>query len=570
MPSSETSIKFDVKGKGKDNDSDQDSLSSYTFASLGVSQALIRSLSHLSIHTPTPIQALTIPPILASSSAIASSSAAVPRDVIGGAQTGAGKTLCFALPILQGLYVDPVAGFALVLTPTRELAVQLHEQFLAVAQGVKHGGASMGLNCALVVGGVDQLRQASQLADSRPHVIVATPGRLVDILQSNAAAVGGLLSRCRFVVLDEADRLLTKSFAPQLQYLFNDVLPPAERRQTLLFTATLTEAIDALVKKGQEDAESALRRLPAGEARPKKGPPLVCKIEQPTTTPEMLIQRYILVPSHMREVHLFHLLKHSPAGRRIRAPSDATEADATADDSGDKNAAEDVFDDDAAQGQEEGYDSDDEDEVQSRLKATPTIIFVNRSLVAEQLSRLLTQLSIPNVSLHSLLPQSTRFANLHAFRAHRVPILVSTDVGSRGLDIPEVQCVVNFDVPANWEDYVHRVGRTARNGKSGWAVSFVTERDVELIQSIEAKIGVQLKELKGYTDTAGTQGRKKVGEERILEKLNKVMTAKRTAKLEMQDEKFGETRERNKRKAELAAAAASGNKKRKKAKLRKE
>lgn len=507
-----------------------------TFAELGVTAALVRSLSNLAITVPTDIQALTIPAILAGG-----------RDVVGGAQTGAGKTLCFALPILQRLASDPVAGFALILTPTRELAMQLHQQFVAVAQGVR---PSLGLHSALVVGGLDQLQQASTLSNVRPHVIIATPGRLVDLLRSSGNGCNGLLSRCRFVVLDEADLLLTPSFAPELSYLFQDALPLAQQRQTLLFTATLTDSIDALV------AKNATRASTEG-----KKPPLVCKISQTTSTPKELIQRYVLVPSHMREPHLYHMLRHSPALRQlVRRPKERSSEDVQGSESEEEEH-------EILPHEEEG-ESEDEEVMQKKLKHTPTIIFVNRSATAEQVSRMLSLLDIPNVALHSLLDQRQRLNNLQTFRAAKVPVLVSTDVGSRGLDIPQVKCVINFDVPAAWEDYVHRVGRTARKGKTGWAVSLVTEHDVKLIQSIEEKIGTRLTELKGFTDRAGGSGftLHKTGEEKVLEHLSRVMAAKRTARLDMDDAKMGERQERNKRKNELRSE--TGHKKQKKHKTR--
>ena len=222
-----------------------------SFAALGISPTLVRALKMLSITTPMPIQAATIPAILEG------------RDVIGGAQTGSGKTLAFALPILHTLMKEMAGGYAVVLTPTRELGVQLHEQFLAVGQGSR-----MGLRCALVLGGMDMTRQANELAEQRPHVIVATPGRLMDLLTSGAAQEWGL-ERCKYLVLDEADRLLSATFAPALAYLFS-VLPPPRMRQTLLFTATLTPEIERLTQKEPE----------AG-----KLPPLLRKIEMEYVPP---------------------------------------------------------------------------------------------------------------------------------------------------------------------------------------------------------------------------------------------------------------------------------------------
>lgn len=456
-----------------------ESRSASSFSALGISQPLVRALKMLSITVPTPIQSATIPAILEG------------RDVIGGAETGSGKTLAFALPILNQLRRDMVGGFGVILTPTRELAVQLHEQFLAVGQGSR-----MGLKCALILGGMDMMKQASELAGQRPHLIVATPGRLVDLLRSGGAQEWGL-ERCKFVVLDEADRLLSSTFANDLAYLFS-ILPPARMRQTLLFTATLTPEIEKLTQKTPE----------AG-----KLPPLLRKIEMSTSTPATLSQEYVFVPSHVREPYLYYLLHHPPCRPEPRQKSDAPP----------------VY--------RKGPRSVPEEEPEPSLPLT--IIFAARCETAELLSRMLTELGVENVSLHSLLPQSKRLDNLQTFRARRAPVLISTDVGSRGLDIPDVEMVVNWDVPAAWEDYVHRVGRTARKGKKGWAVSFVTERDVELIQAIEEKIGKQLTELE-------------LPESKVLEHLSAVTSAKRVASMALHDEHFGEQRERNKKKAQIA------------------
>ncbi|KAK0533000.1 putative RNA helicase [Tilletia horrida] len=420
-----------------------------SFAELSLHPSLTRSLAALAITTPTPIQALTIPHILRG------------RDVIGGARTGSGKTLAFALPILHQLTRDMVGGFAIVLTPTRELGVQLHEQFVAVAAGAASGSGLAGLRCALVLGGMDMQSQATELARGLPHVIVATPGRLCDLLRSEGDGAYGL-QRCKFVVLDEADRLLTPTFAPELQYLFS-VLPPARQRQTLLFTATLTAEVEQLVKK--KPAEG-------------KEPPLICKIE-----------------GELKD--------------------------------------------------DEGDDDDDR-------PVPPTIIFTARCRTAALLSKMLEELGIASVALHSRLTQPQRLANLATFRAQRVKLLIATDVASRGLDVPEVRMVVNWDLPLAWQDYVHRVGRTARNGREGWAVSFVTERDVELVQGIEEHVGVKMEELT-------------YSEEKVLEKLNTVSAAKRVATMSLHDGKFEEREERNRAKAAATTAGKPSKKAKRKA-----
>ncbi|KAE8211752.1 hypothetical protein CF327_g4516 [Tilletia walkeri] len=462
-----------------------------SFSELSLHPSLVRSLASLAITVPTPIQALTIPHILGG------------RDVIGGARTGSGKTLAFALPILHQLTRDMVSGFAIILTPTRELGVQLHEQFVAVAAGAASGSGLAGMRCALVLGGMDMQAQATELARGLPHVIVATPGRLCDLLRSQGDGAYGL-SRCRFVVLDEADRLLTPTFAPELKYLFS-ILPPARQRQTLLFTATLTAEVEQLVRRQPVEG---------------KEPPLVCKIEGDTTTPPTLQQRYLFLPSHVREPYLLHLLRHAPC-------------------------------DEGLSGKDAGDDDDDE-----TRPVPPTIIFTARCRTAALLSKMLEELGIASVSLHSRLTQPQRLANLASFRAQRVKLLIATDVASRGLDVPEVRMVVNWDLPLAWQDYVHRVGRTARNGRTGWAVSFVTERDVELVQGIEEHVGVKMEEM---TFT----------EDKVLEKLNAVSAAKRVATMALHDDKFEEREDRNKGKAAMRQEAAGKSKKPKTGKTKK-
>ncbi|KAJ1019457.1 hypothetical protein NDA16_004574 [Ustilago loliicola] len=469
-----------------------------SFSSIGISPMLIRSLASLQIKVPTPIQSLTIPSVLEG------------RDLVGGAQTGSGKTLCFALPILNRLIKDMVGGFAVVLTPTRELGVQLHEQFVAVGEG-----ARMGLRCALVLGGMDMMKQASELANMRPHVIVATPGRLVDHLRSGGGEEWGL-RRCKFLVLDEADRLLTDTFKPELEYLYS-VLPSSKTLQTLLFTATLTEEV----------VEFAEKKRPEG-----KPAPMVCKIEMDTKTPETLEQRYVFVPSHVREPYLYHIMRHppiTPSSERVRKLKAKREAER-------ERKAENERKKGKRPRAHHGSDSETEDE-DANLFLPATIIFTARCKTAATLSGMLTELGIPNVSLHSHLKQSERSENLQTFRAQRVPVLIATDVGSRGLDIPDVELVINWDLPIAWQDYVHRVGRTARNGKKGFAVSFITERDIDVIHSIEEKINTKLTQLEGLED-----------EDKILEKLNTVATAKRVATMALHDGQFGERQQRNKEK----------------------
>ncbi|KAL1738715.1 P-loop containing nucleoside triphosphate hydrolase protein [Schizophyllum fasciatum] len=426
----------------------------------------------MSIRAPTEIQAACVPPLLAG------------RDCIGNAKTGSGKTIAFALPILQKLFVDPFGIFALVLTPTRELAFQIAEQFAVL-------GAPLSVRTAVIVGGMDFVAQAIELGQ-RPHVVVATPGRIVDHLKSSGGEWD--LSRVRMLVLDEADRLLTSTFTPELSYLFG-VLP--KDRQTCLFTATLTDAIE---------------KLADAPPRPGKQKPVIHRMKESVETVATLKQYYILVPSHVREAYLFYLLSHPPEttlALRRTPPETAKRKPKKAAALGDAEAPP---------------------------PPPPTIIFCHKPRTAAYLTLLLQTLGIRSTALHSRLTQRERLASLGLFRAAVVPVLVSTDVGARGLDISDVALVVNWDVPVEAEEYTHRVGRTARAGRHGVAVSFVTERDEERVLKVEERIKTKLEELV-------------LPEEGVLEKLNAVSTAKRLANMELHDSNFGKREEIHRAKA---------------------
>ncbi|RMZ86895.1 hypothetical protein DV736_g5882, partial [Chaetothyriales sp. CBS 134916] len=392
------------------------STTSTTFDAIGVLPWLVHSLRSMAITNPTEIQQSCIPEILKG------------RDCIGGSRTGTGKTVAFAVPILQQWAKDPFGVYAVVLTPTRELALQIYEQFLAL-------GASQSLKVVLITGGSDMREQAIALS-RRPHVVVATPGRLADhILTSGPETTVGL-TRSKVVVLDEADRLLTPgpgSMLPDLNTCLS-YLPGSKSRLTLLFTATVTPEVRAL---------KTLSR-PAGK------PPLfiseiansTSRARQQTLLPSTLTQTYVQVPITQKDSFLHVLLQ-------VKSLCTPTAASA------------------------------------SPQSPPSIIIFVNRTQTADILSRTLAMLGHPVTSLHSQLPQSQRIGNLQSFRGAKTSILIATDVASRGLDIPDVAYVINYDLPRNPADYVHRVGRTARAGKPGTSISFVTQRDIELVLAIE-------------------------------------------------------------------------------------
>ncbi|KAF7196544.1 ATP-dependent RNA helicase DBP8 [Pseudocercospora fuligena] len=412
-----------------------------TFKDLGVDPWLVNSLRHLSITHPTRIQKATIPEIVAG------------RDCIGGSRTGSGKTIAFALPILHRWAKEPSGIFGLVLTPTRELALQIFEQFQAI-------GGSQGLRCVLVTGGADMRTQAIELS-KRPHVVIATPGRLADHVETSGEDTIHGLKKCRFVVLDEADRLLASgkgSMLPAVETCL-DALPPTAKRQTCLFTATVTPEVRALKERSRESG---------------KPPVFVCEVDiDSLAIPPTLTQTYQLVNVLHKEKYL-HVLLGTPAN----------------------------------------------------VEKT-TILFCNRTETANLLEYLLRSLMHRVTALHSGLNHQDRVNNLARFRARAARILVATDVASRGLDIPDVSLVINYDLPRNPDDYIHRVGRTARAGRKGMAISLVGQRDVELVQAIEARVGREMAEYK--EEGVSVEGRV------VREALNIVGDKKREAMLAIEE-----------------------------------
>ncbi|KAG8161433.1 hypothetical protein KVR01_008420 [Diaporthe batatas] len=425
-----------------------------TFDSLGVQPWLVQSLANMAIKRPTGIQKGCIPEILKG------------RDCIGGSRTGSGKTVAFAVPILQRWAQDPSAIYGLVLTPTRELALQLYEQFKAIS-------SPQTLKALLITGGADMRTQAIALAE-RPHIVIATPGRLADHIRTSGEDTICGLRRVRFLVLDEADRLLSAdgpgSMLPDVEECL-DVLPPSSQRQTLLFTATVTPEV------------RALKEMPT---KPGKQPVFVCEVDTETLAiPPSLRQLHIQVPVTHREHYLHEFLK--------------TEGN----------------------------------------KDKLTIIFCNRTDTARYLHHLLHLLEHPVTSLHSKLPQRQRVDNLSRFRAGASRILVATDVAARGLDIPEVATVINYDLPRDPDVYIHRVGRTARAGRKGDAVTFVGQRDVDLVLAVEARVGRQM--VKWEEEGVNLETRV------VRDSLNVVGEKKREALLDIEeDREVGSKRKRGK------------------------
>lgn len=337
----------------------------------------------MGIKEPTKIQAECIPPILAN------------KDVLGLAETGSGKTAAYAIPIIQKLFREPYGVFAVVLSPARELVLQTAEHFRAL-------GARQKIRVTTVIGGVPASDQALEL-ETRPHVVIATPGRLVELIDAKFARVHTL-------VFDEADRLLTPTFEDDVRAIVQVL---KDRKQTLFFSATTTPALDRL---------SRLRAKP------------LLRIGH-VGLPAALRHEYLLAPERVKKSYFVQLL---------------------------------------------------------RLHKGSAMIFVQTCRRCHELEAMLTELKLPVISLHSKMGQKRRTVSLAKFKSSQCSLLIATDVASRGLDIPSVDLVVNFDVPRCPDDYVHRAGRAGRAGRKGRAITLVTQYDRDLVMAIEARIKTQL------------------------------------------------------------------------------
>ena len=362
----------------------------------GIIDSLCDACTALGYKAPTPIQAESIPLALQG------------RDLIGLAETGSGKTAAFALPILQALLEKPQPLFGLVLAPTRELAYQISQQFEAL-------GSLISVRCAVIVGGMDMVPQAIALG-KKPHIVVATPGRLLDHLENTK---GFSLRSLKYLVMDEADRLLDLDFGPILDKILK-VLP--RERRTYLFSATMSSKVESLQRASLKD-------------------PLRVSISTSKyQTVSTLIQNFIFIPLVQKDVFLIYLL--------------------------------------------------------NEFAGQSAIIFTRTVNETQRIAILLRTLGFGAIPLHGQLSQSSRLGSLNKFRAGSREILVATDVAARGLDIPNVDVVLNYDIPQDSKTYIHRVGRTARAGKSGHAISFVTQYDVEIWMRIEAALGEKQEEYK--------------------------------------------------------------------------
>lgn len=438
----------------------------YSFKDVGLCDWICASTAAVGYKRPTDIQSACIPAILDG------------RDVLACAETGSGKTAAFVLPMLQILSQDPYGIFALVLTPTRELAIQIAEQIAAL-------GASLSVTVCLAIGGLNIIEQGIQLA-KRPHFVIATPGRLRHHLES---AQPPNIAKAQFLVLDEADRLLSLGFSTELEIIISKMGP---KRRTLLFSATLTSTLEDLEKLALKEA-------------------LRFDLTSQRRIPSTLVQQYLFMPSKVKICFLVAVLnKFIDLNQKENEDSDEEDKKKKKKMKGKK-------------------DKKGIPEVGSTSKLQSSIIiFVESCHKCHEISEVLKALDIECVALHSMLPQSSRLASLGKFKSMSEKILVATDVASRGLDIPTVDLVINFDLPRVCSDYVHRVGRTARAGRGGQSISFVTQYDIELLHGVEEHIGTKM-------DLYPT-----VKNDDIVQLLNPISKAMQTVKLNILSSDFME------------------------------
>jgi ATP-dependent RNA helicase RhlE len=361
-------------------------VSQKSFHGLGVSQPVVAALAAHAIHEPFSIQELVLPDALAG------------LDVLAKSPTGSGKTLAFALPIVERVESRDGKPSALVLVPTRELAQQVTDELRFVAK-------PKGLRIAPVYGGVPLKSQAAKAREA--HVVVATPGRLEDLVQRRLLA----LDRIRILILDEADRMLDMGFKPQVDKLVRRV---PRNRQTMFFSATLDGEVGELARAYTSSPSRFSANLPADRA--------VGEIEH----------RFVPVdPSTKVETLVEHL--------------------------------------EGATGL--------------------TLVFVRTKRGADRLVKRLRRHGVEAGALHGDMSQSLRRRALERFENGKVPVLVATDVAARGLDIDDVEHVVNFDPPEEDKGYLHRTGRTGRAGRSGIAVTFVLPEQQAETSRVAGRLG---------------------------------------------------------------------------------
>jgi len=370
------------------------------FEEFGLPPALTRAIETLGYTHCTPIQAETLPHALSN------------YDVTGQAQTGTGKTAAFLITLISHqlefpLKEDPAPGTprALVLAPTRELVMQ-------IAEDAKDLTRYSGLKVLSVVGGMDFERQKKVLENERVDILVATPGRLIDFLTRGKLN----LRNIEQLVLDEADRMLSMGFIPDVRRIIRQT-PPKRRRQTLLFSATFNEEVLRLAEQWTLEPEHVV-------------------IESENVTTENIDQRIYMVSSRDKFALLYNLI--------------------------------------------------------TTLELDRVLVFANRRDSTRRIYERLKALGVPCDMLSGEIPQSKRVSTLERFKEGKIQVLAATDVAGRGLHVEGISHVINYDLPEDPEDYVHRIGRTGRAGAKGISISLLGESDAFLLPEIEALLGSKL------------------------------------------------------------------------------
>jgi len=371
-------------------------LSDLTFSALDLVAPLMQGIDEAGFTRCTPIQAQTLPSALAG------------RDIAGQAQTGTGKTAAFLVALFQNLLAKPAPATrgatairALVIAPTRELAVQIHKDAVLIGQHT-------GLRLAVVFGGVDYEKQRRDL-EGGIDVLIGTPGRIIDYYKQHVFE----LREAQAVVLDEADRMFDLGFIADIRYLLRR-LPLPDQRQSMLFSATLSQRVLELAYEHMNE-------------------PVLVRIEPEKITADR-VRQVIYYPAMEEKIPLLIGLLRKMDPHR-------------------------------------------------------TMVFVNTKRMAERLEDVLRANGIDAQALSGDVPQKKRLRFLEDFHSGNLAVLIATDVASRGLHIPEVSHVFNFDLPQDSADYVHRIGRTARAGAEGDAISFACEEYAVGLPDIEKFIG---------------------------------------------------------------------------------
>lgn len=364
-----------------------------SFSNFSLIPEVLRSVKERGYHEATPIQADSIPEIMAG------------RDLMATAQTGSGKTAAFLLPIIDRLQRERANRLsAIILAPTRELAAQIGRDFELLARHTL-------LSAAVVVGGESMDRQLKKLRNGA-QVLVGCPGRLIDHIERGTVKLGHI----KIAVIDEADRLLDMGFLPQLRRIMQRV---PQERQTLMFSATMASAVQRIAREFLTDPA----RVEAN-------------ITEISTPPETI--RQVVCP-----------VTTDNKGRMLT-------------------------------------------EILDRPDVTSAIVFTRTRNCADRVGKLLVRHGVKAIVIHGERTQGQRNAALAGFRSGTYRVLVATDVAARGLDIPDVSHVINYDLPEEAENYVHRIGRTARMGKSGQAMSLVTPDERALLGQIERALRIKL------------------------------------------------------------------------------